>query len=109
MALELRGNDHYYYEKERDGDKVRSVYAGKGEIAYLLNQMRLLKKDEENAQKQRKNNDNQRQVETEPENIVESFADLARSLTDAFFLTNGFHQHKRQWRKKRAGVNVKNS
>lgn len=101
--MELRGNGHYYYEKERNGDKVRSVYAGKGEIALILHQMRLWKKEEESYEKERKNSERlrERQTETELENLVESFADLSKILTDAFFLTNGFHQHKRQWRKKR--------
>lgn len=105
MGLERRGNSHYFYEKERNGGKVRSVYAGKGELALILNQMRLLKKEEDAYQKQRKSRETlrQRQTETELENIVESFADISRILTDAFFLTNGFHQHKRQWRRKRNG------
>ena len=103
MALELRGNSYYFYEKERNGDKVRSVYRGKGEIAYLLNQMRLLMKDEESAKRESKKRDKARSAETELENILESFAELSKVLTDAFFLTNGFHQHKRQWRKKRNG------
>ena len=105
MGLERRGNSHYFYEKERNGDKVRSVYAGKGRTAYLLNQMRLLKKEEDAYEKQRKNSETlrQRQTENELENIVESFGEVSRVLADAFFLTNGFHQHKRQWRRKRNG------
>jgi len=103
MGLEIRGNSHYYYEKERNGDKVRSVYAGKGETALILNQMRLWKKLEDDEEKQRKSSERlrERQAENELENILESIADLSKVLTDAFFLTNGFHQHKRQWRKKR--------
>lgn len=103
MALERHGNNLYFYEKERSGDRVRSVYAGKGETALLLNQMRLLKKQEEDEEKQRKNNLRSRLAENEVESIIESFADVGKILTDAFFLTNGFHQHKRQWRKKRNG------
>ena len=54
MGLEWRGTNLYYYEKERNGDKVRSVYSGKGEMAYLLHQMNLWKKREKTAEKQRK-------------------------------------------------------
>ena len=46
MALELRGNNLYYYSKEREGAKVRSAYSGKGEFALLLHQLSLLKNEE---------------------------------------------------------------
>lgn len=105
MALEWRGTNLYYYEKERDGDKVRSVYSGKGEMAYLLNQMRLWRNQEKEEEKQRKSNEKQREKKTEAEldAAVESVCEIGEILTTAFFLTNGFHQHKRQWRKKRNG------
>ena len=105
MSLERRGNNHYLYDKERTGGKIRSVYVGKGETALILNQMRQWKKEEDAYEKQRKNSEKlcELQKENELENIVESVAELCRILTDAFFLTNGFHQHKRQWRKKRNG------
>ena len=105
MALERRGNNHYFYEKERIGGKVRSVYSGKGETAFLLNQMRLWKKDEDEYERERKQFERRREIENENEidSAVESFCEMSRILTDAFFLTNGFHQHKRQWRKKRNG------
>jgi hypothetical protein len=49
MALEKRGNNFYYYEKIREGDKVRSVYSGKGETAYFLDLMRQWKNDEKHG------------------------------------------------------------
>lgn len=105
MALEWRGNNLYYYEKERIGDKVRSVYAGNGETALLLNQMRLWKKKETEYEKESKKHESLREIEKENEidSAVEAVCEMSRILTDAFFLTNGFHQHKRQWRKKRNG------
>ena len=105
MALELRGNSLYYYTKEREGDKVRSVYYGKGERAFLFYQFHLLHKRDADEEKQRKLSE--RMSEMSPENeldaLIESFCEISEMLTDAFFLTNGFHQHKRQWRKKRNG------
>lgn len=103
MALEWRGNNLYFYEKERNGDKVRSVYSGKGEIAYLLHQLNLGKKLEKDEEKQRKNKDKLRLQENEIENVIESFSEHCRNLTDAYLLVKGYHQHKRQWRKKRNG------
>lgn len=103
MGLEWRGNNLYYYEKERDGDKVRSRYAGKGEIAFLLHQMNLLRKEEAEFEKQYKNSTRQREMEIEAEldSAVESVCEIGELLTTAFYLTNGFHQHKGQWRKRR--------
>lgn len=105
MALEWRGNGVYFYEKERNGGKVRSVYAGSGETALLLNQMHLWKKEEKEFEKESKRREKLREIERENEidSVVESLCEMSRILTDAFFLTNGFHQHKRQWRKKRNG------
>lgn len=103
MALEWRGNNLYFYDKERDGGKVRSVYAGKGETALLFHWMREDRKREKEFEKQRKNKEimQDRAVEIEIESILDSFSEIAKVITDGFFLTNGFHQHKRQWRKKR--------
>lgn len=123
MALEKRGKNFYYYEKIREGDKVRSVYSGKGETALLLDIMRQWKNDEikgKNKERKIENTEKYKErikkeyrnkpensitdnTENELENIAESYADFSRILTDAFLFTNGFHQHKRQWRKKRNG------
>ena len=103
MGLERRGNNYYYYEKERDGDNVRSRYSGKGEIAYLLHQMTLFRKEEAEIEKQAKDSRKRQEMETEAEIdvAVESVCEIGEVLTTAFYLTNGFHQHKRQWRKRR--------
>jgi hypothetical protein len=104
MGLERRGNNYYFYEKERDGGKVRSRYVGMGETAHLINQLNLLKKDEAEFERRRKSREKQREMQTEAELdvAVEAVREIGELLTDAFFLTNGFHQHKRQWRRKRA-------
>ena len=36
MAWEQRGNNSYYYKKEREGSHVKSVYVGRGEIAKMI-------------------------------------------------------------------------
>jgi hypothetical protein len=36
MGWEQRGNNSYYYRKEREGSRVRSVYIGRGELAHLI-------------------------------------------------------------------------
>ena len=39
MALEKRGENYYYYKKEREGNRVVSTYYGKGELASIFAQM----------------------------------------------------------------------
>jgi hypothetical protein len=105
MALEWRGNNLYYYEKERNGDRVRSVYAGKGETADLFHSLNLLKKREENETKEGKHREKERRLQTDRaiDSDLDQIQKIAGLLTDALFLANGYHQHKRQWRKKRDG------
>lgn len=102
MGLERRGNNYYYYEKERIGGKVRSVYSASGETALMFHWLREDRKQEKEYEKQRKSSETSQ--ETELENILDSFSEISKVFTDGFFLTNGFHQHKRQWRKKRNGT-----
>ena len=39
MGWEQRGNNSYYYKKEREGSRVKSVYVGRGEIAHMVAQI----------------------------------------------------------------------
>ena len=39
MGWEQRGNNQYFYKKERDGSRVKSVYVGRGEIAQMVAQI----------------------------------------------------------------------
>lgn len=39
MGWEQRGNNSYYYKKERQGSRVKSVYVGRGEIANMIAQI----------------------------------------------------------------------
>lgn len=98
MGLEWRGNNLYYYEKERRDDRVVSVYSGRGEIAQLLHHLKRLEREEETIKRnlvleERKNCE---QVNS----IVESFGEQVRALEESLFLINGYHQHSRTWRRK---------
>lgn len=105
MGLERRGNNYYYYEKERDGEKVRSVYSGKGETALLFDNLYRWRRLEEEEESEHKQLEKQKVIKTEAEfdATIETVGKVSRILIDAFFLTSGFHLHKRQWRKKRSG------
>src|SRR5687767_1996015 len=39
MGWEQRGNKCYYYKKQREGSRVKSIYVGRGEIAHMISQI----------------------------------------------------------------------
>ena len=99
MGWEQRGNHQYYYRKERDGSRVKSVYLGSGEIAHVVSQIqssspllerfaRTLKSPEVVG-------------EEKAEAAMEQALGLIQLITQATLLGAGFHTHKRQWRRKR--------
>ena len=93
MGWEQRGAFKYYYRKERDGSRVKSVYVGRGEIAHMISQIQasssLLEKlaaaSEAEADKS--------------EAVLDQASELVLLFTQAALLMAGFHTHKRQWRK----------
>jgi hypothetical protein len=82
-----------------ENNKCVSKYIGSGETASLIalykNISRMEKQDERTINKQK------REVEIEIDDSINEFSELSKSLVDALFLVNGYHQHKREWRKKR--------
>lgn len=99
MAWETRGNNSYLYQKTRIGGKVKSVYVGRGEIAVLVDRC------EQRTRKLKKLESEKRKSERRKAEIIDEkldrLSEINQTLVDALFLINGFHQHKRQWRKKR--------
>jgi hypothetical protein len=100
MGWERRDNQSYFYRKERTPGGIRSVYVGHGEFALLMAQLEAMKREGRKAQQVERRQE-WRGVAALDQNI-DRLAQLSNTLTEAVFLTAGFHQHKRQWRKKRA-------
>ena len=99
MAFENRHGNSYYYRKKRDGNRVISEYLGCGELAYLIAQFdeieQLKKKFEQEKEAKIRQKINEKSVEIEKlhkENV---------EIIEFVLISLGFHQHKRQWRKKR--------
>jgi hypothetical protein len=99
MGLEQRGNNRFYYEKVRRGSRVVSVYAGKGEIAFLRHQLDLLKREE--GEIERSGRLEERMGVENVDRVVSEFCEEVAAAVTATFLVRGYHQHSRQWRKKR--------
>lgn len=100
MGWETRNGRLYYYHKERDGNRVISRYAGKGEVAYTIAEMNrisgeVLETTRTLAKRQ------QIEAKQQEANCAAYFAEVEavfrQAMTDA-----GYHRQKRgEWRKRR--------
>src|SRR5688500_8262649 len=97
MAMEQRGNNRYYYRKDWQDGTCRSVYFGNGATAQLIaacEAARFVEEAHERAQARAEHAEREA-LATQ----VRTVADSVRQLTAAVLLANGYHQHKRTWRK----------
>lgn len=99
MAWEERGGKSYYYRKERDGGRVRSIYVGSGETAGLIAQLDAMREREQEGQRILARMERERLLEQDAD--VDRVCALVETLTTAALLSAGFHTHKRQWRRTR--------
>src|SRR5689334_25259724 len=101
MGWEQRGENRYYYRKERCGTSVKSTYVGKGEIAHMVAQFQSSSAEVEKLLRAKKSieADELKRIEGTLDRAVE----LVQLFTEASLLTAGFHTHRRQWRRKRNG------
>lgn len=97
MGWETRGNGRYYYRKVRRGGRVTSEYIGGGYMAEALAGL------DEFARQQRELDaavwgatvaDDQRHADE-----LAAVDALVKSAVAAVLLANGYHTHRRQWRK----------
>ena len=99
MGWEQRGTNSYYYRKERDGSRVRSVYVGRGEIAHMVAQLQSSSPLIERYARSMKSPDEVKFEKAEA--ALNQASDLIESITEASLLAARFHTHHRQWRRKR--------
>ena len=102
MGVEVRRNGNlYYYEKRREGDRVISEYVGGGLVASLAQKRSELERQQKQAERERLKAE--RMSMAEIDTALDGFSDMVDSLVEAELISMGFHQHKRQWRKRRNG------
>ena len=99
MGWEKRGSHEYYYRKEREGSRVKSVYVGRGEIAHMISQIQSRSPLLERLARTIKPPETAKLENAEA--ALEQAADLTRMITQASLLAAGFHSHHRQWRRRR--------
>ena len=95
-AWEQRGNNIYYYRKERQGTRVKSTYVGRGEMAHLISQFQASSAVVERFARADGVNESKK-----AEAALDLALELIQLVTKAALWTAGFHTHKRQWRRKR--------
>ncbi|MBA3357012.1 MAG: hypothetical protein H0U18_13955 [Pyrinomonadaceae bacterium] len=99
MGWEQRGNHSYYYRKERSSSRVRSVYVGGGEMGHLNAVLFAMQQEDRRAVRVNE----QQELKLNPLDAdIDALSRLASTLTEAVLIAAGFHQHKRQWRKRKA-------
>lgn len=99
MGWEDRNGRSYYYRKERDGARVRSIYVGRGETAGLIAQFEAMQSDEREGKRALALLERARVQEQDAE--LEALGEIISELAAATLITDGYHQHKRVWRRRR--------
>jgi hypothetical protein len=102
MGIEQRRNGNlYYYKKRREGSKVISEYQGGGEIVPILQHIEARDRAEKEAERERQRIERMSMAEIDKQ--IDEFSKMVDTLMEAELISKGFHQHKRQWRKRRNG------
>jgi hypothetical protein len=99
LTLEKRDGHLYYYRHVRDGDKVRKIYVGAGELARIAYEQDLIKRTIEKHWQQE-----EREEREELEGLatsVEELCEVTEILTRAYLIASGYRRYQRHWRKRR--------
>jgi thioesterase domain-containing protein len=99
MGWEDRSGHSYYYRKERRGPRVVSRYVGAGQTARFLAMLDAL--DREAEEEKRAAEIEAREATELGEAHAIAFGAVCETLTLATLLAEGFHTHKREWRRAR--------
>jgi hypothetical protein len=103
MGLEYRNGKPYYYMKQREGKRVRSIYMGAGRFALGL--AALEERYQVAAHERRLAQRAERDQFADVDRVLDELETLLRAAVYAVLKANGYHQHKGQWRKRRERTN----
>jgi hypothetical protein len=99
MGIEQRKGNLYYYRKRRDGDRVVSEYVGGGEVAVFAEYADRAERERRDAEMVMRQAEQMSIAEIDRQ--LDSYSKLVDALMTAELLTMGYHQHNRQWRRRR--------
>jgi crotonobetainyl-CoA:carnitine CoA-transferase CaiB-like acyl-CoA transferase len=100
VTLERRNRRLYYYRSIRDGEKVRKVYVGAGEIARISHEGEVLRRTGREAEKEREKEALER-LEAMAVPVLE-LSEAAEILARAHLIAAGYHRQKGEWRRARS-------
>lgn len=99
MSWEKRGDNRYYYRRRKVNGRVIAEYIGTGDLAEAIAAI----DEDDRRRRQRAAAEFRALVEDDRRQAVTlaEVDDLVRSAVAGVLIANGYHTHKRQWRKKR--------
>ena len=100
MALERRNGNLYYYRSVRDGDKVRKVYLGSGELARIAHEREVMNRTARQHERRESAKELER-LEALAAPVLE-LCEVAEILTHAHLIASGHRRYQGHWRKRRA-------
>jgi len=100
VTLERRDRRLYYYRSVRDGEKVRKVYVGSGEIARISHEGDILRRTGREAEKEQEKEELER-LEALAAPVLE-LSEAAEILARAHLIAAGYHRHKGEYRRARS-------
>jgi hypothetical protein len=99
VALECRGGNLYYYRSVRDGEKVRKVYLGSGELARIAHEREIMNR----AAREHERRESARELgrlEALAAPVLE-LSEAAEILLRAHLIDAGYHRRKGEYRRAR--------
>lgn len=99
MGWEHRNGQTYYYRKRRQGDRVVSEYVGNGDSATLIALFDAEDREAKWAEAEALRAEQARDREFGLR--LDALVKQAKAEATKYLRSLGYHQHKRQWRKRR--------
>jgi hypothetical protein len=100
VTLERRNGRLYYYRSIRDGEKVRKVYVGVGELARICSETDILRRASRRSQRELERAELERLKGLGAP--LEEFSDAADVLVIAHLVDRGYRKRKGEWRRARS-------
>jgi len=100
VTLERRDRRLYYYRSVRDGEKVRKVYWGSGELARIAHEREIMNRALREHERREWTKEVER-LETLAAPVLE-LSEAAEALVRAHLIAAGYHKHKGEYRRARS-------
>ena len=99
MTLERRDGNLYYYRSVRDGQRIRKVYVGAGNLARIVAEGDMLRRTAREQERKREKDELER-LEALAAPLLE-LSEAAEILAHAHLIAAGFHRRKGEYRRAR--------